>query len=354
MQGEVSNMLAAKLFDKNDIRLVQVEIPRINEGEVLMKVRSAAICGTDIRMYKNGYPGVTPESPRIIGHEIGGVIQAVGSRVKNIEEGMRVAVAPNIGCGMCKMCIRGDGHLCSDYRAFGINMEGGFAEYVVVPENAVLRGNVIRLDDRISFDEAALNDPLSCVYNGFLRCDIKPGDTVLVIGAGPIGVLHAMLAKMAGAARIFINDVSRERLDQCKEIDPAFIPVESAGLQESIMTLTKGDGVDVCVVACPVASVQSAALSLAAVNGRINFFGGLPKSAEPVALDTNLIHYRQLIVTGSARASVSHYMKTLGFIADGMVDVKKLITARFPLSEIHQAFEYAASGKGLKNMIDFD
>lgn len=347
-------MLAAIMYDKNDIRLENIRTPEINENEVLLKVKSTAICGTDVRMYKNGYTGITPDSPRILGHELSGVIAAVGRKVKYYREGMRVAVAPNMGCGICNACVRGDGHLCRDYRALGINLNGGFAEYVVIPEAAVSRGNIIEIADNISFDEAAINEALSCVYNGFQKCDIKPGDTVLVIGAGPIGIMHAKLAKMAGAGKVFINDLSRERLDICKGIDKRFITVDGSLLKEHIMEATKGEGVDVCITACPVPAVQAEALELAAVNGRINFFGGLPSDRQNVGLNTNLIHYKQLMVTGSTRASVLQFRKTLEFIASGILDVKGLISNRLPLSEIAEGFEFAAQAKGLKNVIYMD
>lgn len=347
-------MLAARMYDKNDMRLENIRTPEINEAEVLLKVKSTAICGTDVRMYKNGYKGITPDSPRILGHELSGVIAGVGNKVEHYKEGMRVAVAPNMGCGICNACVRGDGHLCKDYRALGINLNGGFAEYIVIPEAAVSRGNMIEIADNISFDEAAINEALSCVYNGFQKCDIRPGETVLVIGAGPIGIMHAKLAKMAGAAKVFINDLSRERLDICKGIDKSFITVDSAQLKDSIMEATGGEGTDVCITACPAPAVQSEALELAAVNGRINFFGGLPADRQNVSLNTNLIHYKQLVVTGSTRASVLQFRKTLEFIASGILDIKGLISNRLPLFEIAGGFELAADAKGLKNVIYMD
>lgn len=344
-------MLAALLYDKNDMRLEDVRTPEINENEVLLKVKSAAICGTDIRMYKNGYKGIGPDTPRILGHELSGVVAAAGKNVKAYKEGMRVAVAPNMGCGICNACVRGDGHLCRDYKALGINLDGGFAEYVAIPAAAVSRGNIIELDDSVSFDEAAINEALSCVYNGFEKCHIRPGDTVLVIGTGPIGIMHAKLAKMAGASKVFINDLSRERMDICRKIDKSFIAVDSAQLKEFIMESTKGEGVDVCITACPVPAVQAEALELAAVNGRVNFFGGLPADRQNVSLNTNLIHYKQLIVTGSTRASVLQFRKTLEFIASGILDVKAIISNRLPLTDILKGFELASDAKGLKNVI---
>lgn len=347
-------MLAALLYDKNDIRLEEVKTPQISDNEVLLKVKSAAICGTDIRMVKNGYKGITPETPRILGHEFSGVIADVGRNVKCYREGMRVAVAPNMGCGICNACVRGDGHLCKNYKALGINIDGGFAEYVVIPEEAVRGGNIIEIGKEVSFDEAAINEALSCVYNGFERCNIRPGDSVLIIGAGPIGVMHAMLARMAGASKVFINDLSQERLDVCARIDEGIIAIKSDNLKEAIMDATKGEGLDVCITACPAPAAQALSLELMAYNGRINFFGGLPIDKQNVSLNTNLIHYKQLIVSGTTRASVLQFRKTLEFIASGILDVKKLVSNRLPLKEIGKGFELAADARGLKNIIFMD
>lgn len=344
-------MLAALLYDKNDLRLEEVKTPDFMENEILLQVKSAAICGTDVRILKNGYKGITPDSPRILGHEFSGVIVGVGSKVKGYCNGMRVTVAPNMGCGICNACIRGEGHLCNDYRALGINLDGGFAEYIVIPAEAVERGNVIQLADNVSFDEAALNEALSCVYNGFLKCNIRPGDSVLVIGAGPIGIMHAKLAKMAGASKVYINDLSKERMDVCRKIDPSFITVNSDELDDYISDDTNGEGVNVCITACPSPVAQAKALEITAINGRINFFGGLPADRQNVSLNTNLIHYKQLAVTGSTRASVMQFRKTLEFITTGIVDVKGLISNRMQLKDIHKGFELASDAKGLKNII---
>ena len=347
-------MLAALLYGPKDLRLKDIKIPEINENEVLLKVKSAAVCGTDVRMYNNGYAGIDSENPRILGHELSGIIAGVGRNVRKYKEGMAVAAAPNMGCGSCDHCVSGNTQLCSDYQAFGINLDGGFAEYVRISDSAMRQGNIIELDESISFEEAALNEPLSCVYNGFLRCDIKPGDIVLVIGAGPIGIMHAKLAKMAGAVRVIINDISDERLEVCRQVDSSFITIGSCGLKDNIEKLTKGKGVDVCIVACPSPQAQAGALELMAVNGRINFFGGLPKDREVVGINTNLIHYKQLIVTGSTRASITQFRKTLSFISGGIINVGDLISTRFTLDKIMNAFKMAEKTSGLKNVINFE
>ena len=347
-------MKAAFLYGPKDIRIKEVDIPTIGDNDVLLKVKSAAICGTDIRMINNGYKGISEETPRILGHEISGTIEKIGKNVQKYKPGMRVAVGPNMGCGICDQCVSGNTHLCADYNALGINLDGGFAEYVKIPEAAVRQGNIVELGESVSFDEAALNEPLSCVYNGFQQVDIKPGDFVLIIGTGPIGIMHAKLAKMAGASKVMINDISKERLEVCKMIDSSFITLESENLKAKIMEETSNRGLDVCITACPSPQAQADSLELMATNGRINFFGGLPAGKELVNINTNMVHYKQLILTGSARASLSQFRQTLEFISCGVLNVKDLISQRFTLDNIQDAVQLATSAKGLKNIIYFD
>ena len=197
--------------------MVKSEVPQIDAGEIWFRSKgplSAELmcaCTTmDIR-------GSLRTTPLILGHEGSGVVAGVGSDVKNFKEGMRVAVAPNIGCGICDYCVSGNTHLCSQYKALGIHMPGFFAEYVKIPENFVRQGNVVEIPDTLSFEEAALAEPLACVFNAFEKSKMRPGETVLIIGAGPIGLMHAKMAQTAGAAKIIFNDFSRERLDLCRQ-----------------------------------------------------------------------------------------------------------------------------------------
>ena len=346
-------MKAGFLYGMNDLRIKETEMPEINSQEILVKVKAAAICGTDIRMHKNGYKDVNEENPLILGHEISGVIEEVGSEVKNYKKGMRVAIAPNMGCGVCDRCVSGNTHLCEDYKAFGINLDGGFAEYLKVPAPAVNQGNLVELEEGISFEEAALVEPLSCVFNGQSRVNIQMGETVLIVGAGPIGIMHAFLAKIQGATKVFVNDLSKDRLAICKELDPSIITVTSEELKEKIMAETKGLGVDVSIIAAPSPEAQSAAIELMNMNGRVLFFGGVPKDRENVLLNSNTIHYKQLAVHGSARASLIQYRTSLSLVANGLIPIEKLISNRFSLEEINEAFKKAADANGLKNIVYF-
>lgn len=347
-------MLAAKLFGAGDFRLVECEIPEISEDEILLKTKAAAICGTDLRMIANGYKNVDEEHPRTLGHEISGIIERVGKNVKGYTKGMHVALAPNMGCGICDRCISGDTHLCESYQAFGINIDGGFAEYVRIPAAAISQGNIMILDDSVSFADAAVLEPMSCVRNGQSLTGIRINDTVLVVGAGPIGIMHALLAKASGASKVFVSDLSEERLKQCTDIEPSLIPVYGADVKDRIMAETKNKGVDVCITACPSPAAQANSLELMAMNGRVLFFGGLPAGRDQVTLPTNLIHYKQLAIHGSTRANVEQYREVAKMVESGILDLSKIVTNTFPLKDMQEAIAFAKSAKGLKSVITFE
>ncbi|MCL2828608.1 MAG: alcohol dehydrogenase catalytic domain-containing protein [Oscillospiraceae bacterium] len=345
-------MLAARLYGKNDLRVEEMPVPEIGDEEILLRVKAANICGTDLRMLQNGAAGVDENNPLVLCHEFAGVIEKVGARVIEYHVGQRVAVAPNIGCGVCDLCTAGKSHHCKQLTAIGVHMDGGFAEFVRIPAKAVQLGNVTPLADNVSFEAAAGNEAFSCVYNAFERYGVNPGETVVIIGAGAIGLMHAELAKMAGAAKVILNDLSDARLAECAALDPSLITVKD-NLLERVMEETDGNGADVVITACSAAPAQRASFALAGLDGRVNFFGGLPKGKEHVELDTNIIHYKQLSVTGTTRASHCHYRKTLHFIATGLVDVDPLVSHKFPIQEIEKAFENAANTVGLKQAIVF-
>jgi L-iditol 2-dehydrogenase len=329
-------------------------VPR--RAEVLVRIDAVAICATDLEIIHYGSPaliqGGMPFNKNFTpGHEYMGTVAALGPGVDEYAVGQRVSIAPNFGCGICDECVSGNSHHCKDLTAIGINYDGGFAEFVRIPASAIAYGNVTLLADNVSFEAAAANEAFACVYNAFERYGVNPGDAVLIIGAGAIGMMHAELAFMAGAAKVIVNDISEERLALCKEIDPRIITV-SGDLKEVVDSETGGKGANVVITACSVKSVQEAAFDYAALNGRVNFFGGLP-AGQKADLDTNQIHYKQLHVTGTTRSSLDHYRKALDFIAKGIVDADRLVTDRYTIEDIETAFDNAAAGKGLKQAIVF-
>ena len=346
-----AKMKAVQLFGKEDIRIREVPVPEIGDDEALLKIRAASICGTDVRMYRNGYKNVSPEHPLIIGHEFAGDIAAVGKNVRGLYVGQKAAVAPNIGCGHCDHCVRGETHLCEEMTAFGINMDGGFAEYVRIPANAILQGNVAPLSEDISYEEAALVEPLSCVYNGQKLLGMRPGDDVLIIGMGPIGVMHIMVAELFGVGRIFVNDLSEERIDQAKRLFPEVYPI--SGDVKAGLSAYGVKGVDVCIIAAPAAGAQAASLEYMNMNGRLLFFGGLPADREIVPINTNLIHYKQLRIQGCTKQSVGDYRLCAKLVNDRRIPLGRILSDGYPIERFPEAMANAAAAKGLKHVITF-
>lgn len=347
-------MLALRLYGPNDIRLDEIPVPEINDDEILLKTEAAAICGTDVRMWLNGKTGVDAEHPLTLGHEFAGTIEQVGKNVAFYQVGMRVGLQPNIGCGICDRCVDGKFHLCDDYRAFGINMDGAFAQHIKIPAEALVRGNLMVLPDDISAAEAAVIEPLACAYNGFTKCHVKPGEYAMVVGAGPIGFCHALLLHMSGAS-VLMADIVPERLAAVKERLPFIDTCAASGsvLAEEVKRWTKGRGLDVAIVACPVPSVQAEMLPLMNYGGRVNFFGGIPEDRQPVALNTNLVHYRELYLTGSTRSSIAQFRAVLQFAARKLMDVNAMITDRYSMEDIMTGMENARQAKGIKHVIEF-
>lgn len=345
-------MKAARLFGKNDLRIEDIPLPETGPGEILLRTACASVCGTDIRMLHHGHPHATPESPLVIGHEMAGTVERIGSGVSGFHIGQRICVAPNYNPIPSRLSIAGDGHLDPGYRALGIHEDGAFAEFVRIPAIAVQQGNLFPIPDHVSFTEAALVEPMACVYNAWEKARTGPGDTVLIIGAGPIGIMHGKISRLSGAGKVIINDVNAERLEMARRIDPTFITV-GGDLNSELSRLTNGSGADVIITACPVPEVQTLAISLAAVNGRIVFFGGLPKDRSVVPLDTNVIHYRQLMVTGTTRQSLRQFQATLALVADGVLRLEDLVTSTHSLDHAAEAIAAMASATGLKSRLSF-
>jgi L-iditol 2-dehydrogenase len=345
-------MKAARLFGKNDLRIQDIAVPEIKPGEILLRTGAASVCGTDVRMLKHGHAQATLETPLVIGHEMAGTIERIGSDVSGYHIGQRVCVAPNYNLVSSKFTISGDGHLDPNYRALGIHEDGAFAEFVRIPSLAVQQGNIFPIADHVSFTEAAMVEPMSCVYNAYEKAGTRPGDIVLIIGAGPIGVMHAKISKLAGASKVIINDLHPERLEIARSIDPSFITIHG-DVRGEIQRLTGGAGADVIITACPVPDVQTLAVEIAAINGRIVFFGGLPKDRAVVPLDANLIHYRQLVVTGTTRQSLRQFQATLALVTDGVLRLEDLVTSTHPVEETEKAIAAMANATGLKSRLSF-
>lgn len=342
-------MLAATYTQDEELRLEEVAIPNISDDEMLLRVMSSSICGTDLRIIRHGHHKLQHGQKIVLGHEFSGTIETIGSRVQNYHVGQRVAVAPNVGCGLCSQCIEGKANMCPNYEAFGISFDGGHAEFVKIPASVISQGNVMPLPDEVSFDEASLNEPLACVINSTFACRIVLGDTIVIFGAGPMGLLHLMLAKLSGAGVVIVCDIMDEKLQRAQELGADhIINPQRSDPKTAILALTQAQGADVVVTACPVHSVQEQAIEVAAPFGRICFFGGLPHKDPKITINSNLIHYRNLIVTGVTGGSNADYKRGLKLLVGKKINLMAVVSATYRLSQAAEAFETALTGRALR------
>lgn len=319
-----------------------VPVPSVGRGDVLLRVGAASVCGTDVRIVRHGNRKLRDGQTIVLGHEFAGEIAEAGAGVTGYAVGQRVSVAPNAGCGQCDPCARGLANYCRHYTAFGIDRDGGHAEYVLIPAAFVAQGNVVPLPDHLGDAEASLLEPLSCVVGGIRRSRIELGDTVVICGAGPIGLMHVMLVAVSGAARIIVSDPQEHRLEKARALgaDRVLNP-DKEDLTQCVMEETGGRGADVVITACPAASAQEQAISLLAPLGRVCFFGGLPRDHGPIQLDSNAVHYGGFVVTGSTGGSVHDYCVALRMAAGGKVRLDSVISDVVDLSDPAAAYDKA-------------
>ncbi|MBS7634030.1 alcohol dehydrogenase catalytic domain-containing protein [Candidatus Bathyarchaeota archaeon] len=333
-------MKAAFLVDKERFEIREIERPKCGPGEVLVRVKACAVCGTDLRIFRGEKKIEVP----ITGHEISGVIEEMGDGVSGLSIGDKVAIETVVGCGKCDACRRGEENRCRrKYKAIGYQYNGGFAQFTLIPKEAVSQGCVIKMPGHLSFEEATIVEPFSCVINGwypFRKRELR--FTTVVIGAGIIGMLHVEYAKQMGSRVILVNRTS-PRLILAQNIGlPAdeFIDASKCDPVKKVRELTDGLGADVVICAASSKNIQREALEMAAVDADISFFAGLPKDDSNVLLDSNLIHYNELHIHGSNASNRKQYLEALDLIASGKVNVKKFITHKFPLERIAEAINY--------------
>lgn len=334
-------------------QLVVKEVPDyiVGPGEVLVRVRTCAVCGSDLRIMHSGNPRV--KYPQIVGHEIAGEVVEVGAGVERFGVGDRVAVGADVPCGKCHWCQNGMGTNCAINYAVGYQFPGGFAEYILLNELTVNQQVVNLIPDTLSFDEASLAEPLACAINGLEMSQLGVGDALCIIGAGPIGCMMIELGRHMGATNIIVIQRSQKRLDMAKKYgaDHYFLS-DDPDIEEKVKGVTKGEGPDVIMITCASPDAQEQSLLLARHRARINFFGGLSSTARKLNISSNLIHYKELTVLGSHGSLPRHHKKAIQIIDKGMVHAAQYITHRFPLEQIHEAFHAAESREGLKVVVN--
>jgi L-iditol 2-dehydrogenase len=341
-------MKVARFYAPGDIRIEQAEEPEPGPGELKLRVRNCSTCGTDAKIFRHGHHHIAP--PRVIGHEIAGEVVAAGSEAGDWAVGDRVQVIAAIPCGTCPDCRRGWRTICPNQESMGYQYDGGFAEYMIVPAKVLAVDGVNRIPDPVGFAEASVAEPLACVLNGQELARVGEGDTVVIMGAGPIGCLHVRMARANGAAQVILVEPNRARLDAAAAVvrpDAVVCGAETDPIDE-VRKLTDGRGADVVITAAAAGKAQEDALQMAARRGRISFFGGLPKDNPVIACDSNLVHYRELTIVGANGSSPDHNRRALDLIASGAVPVSDLITHRMGLDDVLTAIETVIAGDAIK------
>jgi L-iditol 2-dehydrogenase len=342
----------ARFYAPGDIRIEEAPEPSPGSQEIKIKVHNCSTCGTDLKIFRHGHHHIDP--PRVIGHEIAGEVVEVGSDVAGWSPGDRVQVIAAIPCGECPDCNRGWLTICPNQRSMGYHYDGGFAEYMIVPHAVLKVDGLNRIPDSLSYAEASVAEPFACVLNGQELARVGVGDTVVVVGAGPIGCLHVRLARARGAEAVYLVELSKQRLEMAAALVKPDAAICSADVDpiEEVLRLTDGRGVNVVITAAAAGKAQEDGLKMAARRGRISFFGGLPKDNPIIACDSNLVHYRELTIVGANGSSPSHNKRALELIASGAVPVDDLITHRMPLDGVLDAIHIVSTGEAIKVTIE--
>ena len=335
-------------------RLVYQEVPDpvITDPEsLIVRVRACAVCGSDLRILHHGSPRVSP--PQITGHEIAGDVVAVGGAVARFRVGDRVAMAGDIPCGVCAFCRDGHPNNCRTNLALGYQFAGGFAELMLAPPQLLRYGPIHPIPEGLSYAEAALAEPLACAINGIELARLELGESVAVIGTGPIGCMLIALARLRGAAPVIAVQRSRARLEMALRYgaDVGVCSGEEDAV-ERVLAETSGEGADVVIVAAASPEAQADALRMVRPRGRVDFFGGLPQGVPPLPLDSNLVHYKECYVHGAHGSVPRQHRLALELLGRRRVDLRPLITHRFSLSRIQEAFAVAEQRAGMKVIVE--
>lgn len=335
-------MTAAVYHGPHDIRIENVPVPAIGADEVLVKVVSASICGTDLRIYKGAHRQYPEGTIRIPGHEVVGDVAAIGAQIQDYEVGQRVFIAPNIGRSASRETVSGHNNMDPHMTAIGVTIDGAFAEYMRIPAEAVRQGNLMPISKDLDPAVVALVEPFACVLRGQDAIRVGESDVVVVMGAGPIGLMHVLLARLRGARRIIVSEPSAMRRQQALQMgaDRALDPTTD-DLHGIVMEETNERGADAIITAAPSKAAQESTLGIAARWGRINFFGGLPRQDSSIRIDANIVHYKELTLTGTTACSTYDCLRAKEIIDSGRVDLSPIISKIFPLTEAPAAFEAA-------------
>jgi len=327
-------MLTVKVID-NKISLVESEVPGHKDDEIVVRMRSCGICGSDLEKVYGNY-GM--KSLRV-GHEPAGAVIKVGKNIKKFQEGDRVFVHHHVSCYSCRYCIQGNYTMCNYYQTSNID-PCGLSEEFIVPKWNIEHGGVLKLPDTISYDEAALIEPFACCIRGLNKISIKHGDNVAILGAGPTGVMHTLLARLWGANKIVVSDINEFRLGFVGQYGADTVNLNQGRLEDAINKNTNNLGVDITILATGSIKAFESSLKITRRGGKILLFG-VPSVGSKFDLDLNSLYSNEQIIIPSYGASEIETNQALSLMSDKSIDLLSLITHRFQIKKTSDAFKCA-------------
>jgi L-iditol 2-dehydrogenase len=336
-----NHMMAAVLYGKEHLRVEPVAVPKIDKGDILVRVKVALTCGTDVKVFRRGYHARMIVPPAVFGHELAGDIVAVGDEVANFSVGQRVVAANSAPCETCFFCRRGLQNLCEDL----LFNNGAYAEYIRIPARIVER-NTYHIPESVSYHDAALVEPLACVVRGFEETAPRSGDTIAVIGLGPIGLMFVKLAKLYGC-RVIAVGRRKTQLDRAGALgaDELIIGADSANPVAAVRELTHGRGADVAIEAVGKPQTWEWAVNMVRRGGIVNFFGGCPNDST-VDLDTSLLHYSEITCKASFHHTPEYIRKALDLVYAGQVTASFFVNNEEPLANLLEVMRHLMSHNG--------
>ena len=340
-------MNAVVYYGRGDVRFERVQIPACGNDELRVKIEACAVCGSDIKTYNNGNPRMKP--PIVMGHEFSGFVETAGAAVKGFRAGDRIVMATSISCGECFYCTKGWNNLCVKLNPMGFSYPGGMAEYLIIPALAIRNGHVIKVPDEMAPEHAALAEPTSCAVNCVENCGIEGGETVVIIGAGPLGILNLYVARDYGAKKLILAQREGKRLVQAEQFRcDRLVNTTRENLAEVVRRETGGAGADVVIVAAPDAGAQEQSLELVHKKGRVCLFASLPVGASMLNLDSRSIHYNEIIVTGASDSTPRQVEKAVSLLSRKDFPKERIAHPILKLRDIQQAFQIMEARDGMR------
>jgi L-iditol 2-dehydrogenase len=326
------SMQAAVLYGKEDVRLESVPVPLLGFGELLIRVRTALTCGTDVKVFRRGYHAKMIIPPALFGHEMAGDIVAVGEGITKFRVGQRIVAANSAPCDRCFFCRHNQQNLCEDL----LFNNGAYAEFMRLPER-IVRTNTYAIPNQLAYKDAALVEPLACVLRGLHESNVQPGDTIVVMGLGPIGLMFVRLAKWAFGARVIAIARRLEQVDRAVLLGAAegVLMGNDAAVVSEVHARTGRRGADVVIEAIGHPQAWELATQLVRKGGTINFFGGCPTGTK-VGLNTDLLHYSEITCKATFHHTPDHIRRALEVITDGTVSASHFVNHEEPLSRLPQ------------------